>query len=969
MRTSPWGRAAVCALAACVSTAATAANEPDCQRTWGLPGYERTLTFELKNGDLDLTPWCDHIYRFAAVRGHPWPEDLHRQLEERLEQAGIFAAVACERRAPRAVHCVFTPRQVVMEVDVSTAPFPLLERDVERHFYLHRGAPVPEGEARRQLVERLREYLEGEGFLEPKITINTEVAPLTGEPAEGVKFVIGVTETEGRELGRVDTSNTKLIPIETARDAVEHEWIFGLIDRRFRPEAFHEDIESLQQKLREDGWPELVIEGVYAVDPFANKVDVYLQVEAGRRLSVKLVGGEDIDHKPLYESMQFARVGAIDTLACERSARAMQRRLQEAGYHGALVTCELEIEGAQAEARFLLEPGQVARVQGVEIIGNRSFDDPVILSEAGLVTPRSAWFSPPVWVDEVVEEDVVRVRAFYVERGFAAAEVEASKQVLPSGDLQLRLQVQEGPKTRVGKVILVVDDPEVEVGFIPKMGAGAPFVESGVNEQRRQLARILANRGYLDVAIESTVEPAEPGRVNIVHHISPGAQRYFGGLLITGAVDTSHSLLRREIGLSIGEVVTLEEIQRAERRLYDLRVFSSVELEPVFGKTGEPLWMRLDVREHDTFYFDVAAGFSTDDLFVLGFDAHHGNLLGYAIWIDASLRFSNASEFGVSELRIGNRDEALLAIRAPHPFNAPFDVHLEGSYTFQAQDIYFARELSATLALSRVLMDPSTCRGCPRLITRGGYRLSATDITLPQPLLSTDPLLSDATAGRLFVEGELAQVDSLVDPRRGYRTGLLLELAHPYLAPFLTTNAAFYRTAWYSSAMYPFDGPVLFRGDGGKALTGPFVIAGALDLGWAGPWPGQGVLPLPETFFYGGDQSLRGALPRASLVAEQQGRFLFRTSAELRWYFLDNLAVGAFQIALFTDVGTVSRYLEDLFAVTTVSIGVALRYITPIGPLSLAYGLAVLRPREIVDVRPEALPSSGRVHFTFGPSF
>src|SRR5690606_21744126 len=111
--------------------------------------------------------------------------------------------------------------------------------------------------------------------------------------------------------------------------------------------------------------------------------------------------------------------------------------------------------------------------------------------------------------------------------------------------------------------------------------------------------------------------------------------------------------------------------------------------------------------------------------------------------------------------RIGNRDEARLALRAPHPFNAPFDVHLEGSYILEDQDLYYAREITATLALSRVILELESCPGCPRIATRGGYRLSATDLELPVDIEVNDALLVEATAGRVFLEGDLALVDSL----------------------------------------------------------------------------------------------------------------------------------------------------------------------------------------------------------------
>jgi hypothetical protein len=43
--------------------------------------------------------------------------------------------------------------------------------------------------------------------------------------------------------------------------------------------------------------------------------------------------------------------------------------------------------------------------------------------------------------------------------------------------------------------------------------------------------------------------------------------------------------------------------------------------------------------------------------------------------------------------------------------------------------------------------------------------------------------------------------------------------------------------------------------------------------------------------------------------------------------------------------------------------------VTPIGPLSLAYGWPVVRPPSIVASRPDAAPTRGRLHVVLGQSF
>ena len=77
-----------------------------------------------------------------------------------------------------------------------------------------------------------------------------------------------------------------------------------------------------------------------------------------------------------------------------------------------------------------------------------------------------------------------------------------------------------------------------------------------------------------------------------------------------------------------------------------------------------------------------------------------------------------------------------------------------------------------------------------------------------------------------------------------------------------------------------------------------------------------------------------------------------------RFVELRDLGFGSVQVAGFADVGTVADSSADLFDDTTVTVGPVLRYVTPVGPLSLAYGVPVMLAPGLV--------SDGRLHLSFG---
>jgi len=158
------------------------------------------------------------------------------------------------------------------------------------------------------------------------------------------------------------------------------------------------------------------------------------------------------------------------------------------------------------------------------------------------------------------------------------------------------------------------------------------------------------------------------------------------------------------------------------------------------------------------------------------------------------------------------------------------------------------------------------------------------------------------------------------------------------------------------------------------AITGIYGIGAPLGANPATcDQPGQQRCELPpsEVFAYGGDFSLRGLRLRESFDAVPDARTLFNGTAELRWYMIQDLGFGTLQLAAFLDYGSVANKDGALFTDQTVSVGPAIRYVTPVGPLSVAYGRIIQLSPQLAtydDANGIGRPT-GRFVLGFGYSF
>jgi outer membrane protein assembly factor BamA len=449
-------------------------------------------------------------------------------------------------------------------------------------------------------------------------------------------------------------------------------------------------------------------------------------------------------------------------------------------------------------------------------------------------------------------------------------------------------------------------------------------------------------------------------------------------VLIRGNFRTSERIIRDEISLSPGEALNLVALSDAKQNLRKLGTFSGVELQPLdTGRTSTTTWMLADVEERDQRSFAAVASFRTDELFAIGVDARDNNLFGHAINLDLSVRYANADQH-LTSFRIGLADRFTARMTTPRPFGAPLDVSYSALYDFEDKPIYRLRDVTVAIEAHRLLIHRTDCSVCPNLLGSLFYRLSSTslvvnDVAAPATTGESVRVLQvvtipNETIGSVGPRIAFDRLDSTFDPRSGFNGNVALELADPVLAGPLNGSPPFWRFIGLVDVFADLGTPPTHRLSSKFTLGGAVVAAVGLRYGVAHPLTSHQVVPTSQTFAYGGDLSVRGTQEKASVVAFLGANYLATVNIELRYYFL-NTFIGEFQIAAISDTGMVSYHLRQLASSPTITAGVCLRYITPVGPISFAYAKALVAPSQIVSADPSAIPPNGRFHLTFGYAF
>ncbi len=929
--------------------------------------------------------FCDTLGRYVSPGRPPWTEVNAEETQRLLLSTGFFSRADCGiGPGGISMSCRVVPERIVYDVTFGgEIPAAVLAEDMRRRVFLRPGTLL--GEEERESIERqrrrLEDFLRREGYFGSVVRIRPEVRS-GAQPNEAVCLAAEVRPGRTVTLRHVEVHGEHPLEHDEIVARLTHNWLLWWFPVRFRPIQMEEDVEDITRLLNERGYPEARVIGDWRLDLPNEAVDVILRIDAGPRVVIDFEGNRRVRDRHLLDLMTFEEAGIVDPVEMEETAARIRERYQEQGYDETKVDVRFEEPGdGTLRVTFVIDEGDRRHISRVALLGNEQYSDRELFDRVTLMSRPRGLLGGGRFVEAWVEVDRRAIRSFYRERGYGAASVSAVKNVLDDGTLEVAFEIWEGPRRVVGEVLVTGVPEDVDLSSLLgrlRLIEGAPFVSEHVGHDHRELLATLAAHGYTRGDLRREMDPPPPdagGIVPINYEIDAGPKSRLAGILVRGNFRTRTRLIEDQLGLSPGDDLDLVALGVARRRLRSLGPFASVDLVPLDDWRGfEETWLLVELQERDVRTLDGVFSFSTDERFTLGADYRDHNLLGRAIRLDLRLRLGRvfgdvhpALEF------LGTTDSFDGQLRAPTPLGMPFD--LEGTTFYLHEDKRSHRQeyLSMGIGAVRDLGRRPDCSWCPSVIGSFRYEVVAGvwenkedgGEDWPEQEAQDDLGAGRANVGRLVPALSFDKRDAFVDPTQGYSGDLRLELAHSSLAP-IGEGYSFLRMVGSSQVYWRAGTPLRRRLRGERYLGGPVVIAGAVNFGGALPYGASDSLPEAEAFFYGGDYSVRGLSSRASRPGAP---FLFVGNLEARWYLLEGFGFGALQVAAFADYGTVARSFNSLFEENTVSVGPAVRYVTPVGPISLSWGVPIVVPERIEADMSDLARRWGKLHLSFGYAF
>jgi outer membrane protein assembly complex protein YaeT len=624
----------------------------------------------------------------------------------------------------------------------------------------------------------------------------------------------------------------------------------------------------------------------------------------------------------------------------ERDARTIVREhFYRQGYLDASVTASVVVDHATASKTLTIDvaPGAVV-ARRIDVTGNSAVPSAQLVELAGAGDPFAAWLDP-LSVERALEN-------YYHSEGFLAADVSIGPAELKQGTSVVPIQVTEGKPFSIGDVVMsglpegVEQQGREAVALV--LAPGARFrpadVAVGIDRLDTQLRRAAYRAAKTDV--ETRVDD-KTARVDVTVRVAPGPRSILHDVVVEGG-DATKPSIARSIALTPGAPLDPAGIRETRRRLYDLDVYRSVDIQvqpatppappAAAPPSEEPVTARITLEERPRYRFRYGLAVSDEEI---GTD-ERDRRLGFAADLENRNLFGRAATAGVS-LRL-RRDQQV------------------GRFTLGSQR-FFGLPLRSTLFIERqreklnpegafpVTSDVNSFTGeqayrLRRAIEfRYGYGIERNHTFFRTE--GPDAFDLTVTVARLTTSGLVDKRDDAFNPARGWFASSALELSRPGLGSDLSFLKNFSQYSYFVGF--------------GRGV----VLASAARLGLARTIEDEVLIP-SERFVAGGANSVRGYreddLGARLGFDEAQGEGLLVLNGELRFPIYRWLkGVG------FVDAGNVYPRARDIsFTDLQIGVGAGARFDTPFGLIRFDLG---------IPANPRSFDPRWRVHIGLGHAF
>jgi outer membrane protein insertion porin family len=335
--------------------------------------------------------------------------------------------------------------------------------------------------------------------------------------------------------------------------------------------------------------------------------------------TLTLKGNKDLKTEDLMKGLKgigLSEGEIYNPLNLDRVTQELIRQYNNKGKYGVTIVPSVkEIDRNRVDITVDITEGKGAKLRDINIVGNATYQDELV--REGWESNTSNWLSwykrDDQYSREKLSGDLEKLSDYYLDRGYVDFNVESTQvDISPDKkDIFVTANVTEGKVYKVADVKVSGDTivPKADVEKLVLIKPGNTFSRQLLTATNDRITAMLGNIGYAFAEVNPIPEISRDNQeISIDFAVTPGPRVQVRRIEVKGNVRTADEVLRREFRQFENAWYSQAALDRSKIRLQRLGFFDTVEVEtvPVAGRPDQvDVVMNVVERNSGSFVFGL----------------------------------------------------------------------------------------------------------------------------------------------------------------------------------------------------------------------------------------------------------------------------------------------------------------------------------------------------------------------------
>lgn len=355
---------------------------------------------------------------------------------------------------------------------------------------------------------------------------------------------------------------------------------------------------------------------------------------------VNFVGAKEFDKDVLKKALRDVGLTdgrPFDKSLLDRAEQELKRQyINRSLYAAEVVTTVTPIERNRVNLSFNISEGEPAKISEIRIVGNKVFSESTLRNLFDLDTGNwMSWYTKSNRYSRTkLNADIETLRSYYLSRGYLEFRVDSTQVAIAPNkqDMSITINLFEGERFVVSSVRLEGNylDREEEFKSLVTIKAGEAYNADLVTQTTKAFTDYFGKFGFAFARVQSVPDiDRANNRVALVLQADPSRRAYVRRISVSGNTRSRDEVVRRELRQLESAWYDGDKIKLSRNRVDRLGYFRDVNID-TSDVPGSPdqVDLNVNVTEKPTGSLTLGAGISSNDGLGLSVGLRQDNAFG-----------------------------------------------------------------------------------------------------------------------------------------------------------------------------------------------------------------------------------------------------------------------------------------------------------------------------------------------------